>query len=106
MVSVLCTILLDHVIKMRASCYDTDFASEKKLTKLALIHCFEGSTVVPHPPPPPGPVTVLVSDYNPIIFRGSEKSHWFMLDFDYINFKEHQDSLLISEAFNIQYTRW
>ena len=33
-------ILLDHVIKMRASCFDTDFVSQMKLTTLPLIHCF------------------------------------------------------------------
>ena len=40
-VSVHCITLLDHVIKMRASCFDTDFASQMKLTKLPLIHCFD-----------------------------------------------------------------
>ena len=40
-VSVHCITLLDHVIKMRASCFDTDFASQMKLTTLSLIHCFD-----------------------------------------------------------------
>ena len=35
-----CTILLEHVIIVGTSCFDTDFASLMKLTKLALIHWF------------------------------------------------------------------
>ena len=34
------TFLLQHVIKMRRSCFDTDFVSQIKLAKLPLIHCF------------------------------------------------------------------
>ena len=36
-----CTILLDHVIIMRKSYFDTNFTSQMKLTKLPSIHCFE-----------------------------------------------------------------
>ena len=34
------TFLLQHVIIMRRSCFDTDFVSQIKLAKLPLIHCF------------------------------------------------------------------
>ena len=37
MVSVHCTTL--HVIMMRPSCFNTNFASQMKLTKLPFIHC-------------------------------------------------------------------
>ena len=35
------TTLLEHVNIMRASCFNMDFASQMKLTKLPFIHCFE-----------------------------------------------------------------
>ena len=41
MVSVHCTTVLEHVIKMRASCFNTDIVTQMKLTKLLLIHCFD-----------------------------------------------------------------
>ena len=40
MVSVHCTILLEHVIKLKASYFDTDLVSQMKLTTLPPIHCF------------------------------------------------------------------
>ena len=40
MVSGHCTILLEHVITMRTSCFDTDFVLQVKMTSLPLIHCF------------------------------------------------------------------
>ena len=40
MVSVHWTISLGHITIIRTSCFDTDFASQMKLTKLPLIHCF------------------------------------------------------------------
>ena len=40
MVSGDCTFLLEHVIIIRRSCFDTDFVVQIKLTKLPLIHCF------------------------------------------------------------------
>ena len=40
MVSVYYTILLEHVIKMGAPCFDTDFVSQMKLTTFPLIYCF------------------------------------------------------------------
>ena len=40
MVSGDCTSLFEQVILMRRSCFDTDFVSLIKLTKLPLIHCF------------------------------------------------------------------
>ena len=42
MVLVHCTILLEHFIKMRALCFDTDFVLQMKLTTgtIPLIHCF------------------------------------------------------------------
>ena len=40
MVSIHCTFSLDHVIKMRASWFDTNFISPKKLTTFPLIHSF------------------------------------------------------------------
>ena len=43
MVSVHGTTLLGHITKMRTSFFDTDFASQMKLTKLPLIYCFETS---------------------------------------------------------------
>ena len=39
-VSVNRTILLEHVIKMRATCFDADFISQLKLTRFPLILCF------------------------------------------------------------------
>ena len=39
MVSVHCTTLLGHVIMMRPSCFNTNFAPQMKLTKLPFIHC-------------------------------------------------------------------
>ena len=41
MVLAYCIILLEHVIKMQASCFDTDFVSQIKLTELPLIYCFD-----------------------------------------------------------------
>ena len=41
MVSGHCTTLCEHVISMRASYFDINFASQMKLTKFPLIHCFE-----------------------------------------------------------------
>ena len=41
MVSGDCTVLFEHVVAVRTSCLDTDFASQIKFTKLPLIHCFE-----------------------------------------------------------------
>ena len=35
-----CPFLLEHIIIIRRSCFDTDFAVQIKLTKLPLIHCF------------------------------------------------------------------
>ena len=35
-----CITLLEHVISVRTSYFDIDFASQVKLTKLPLIHCF------------------------------------------------------------------
>ena len=35
-----CTILLEHLIIMRTTCFDTDFTSQMKLTKLTLIYYF------------------------------------------------------------------
>ena len=40
MVLVHCTILLEHVVTVRTSCFDTDFASEIKLTKFPFNHYF------------------------------------------------------------------
>ena len=40
MVSIHCTTLSEHVISMRTSYFDIDFASQMKLTKFPLIHCF------------------------------------------------------------------
>ena len=40
MVSVHCTALLEHGTIIRTFCFDTDFASQIKLIKLPLIHCF------------------------------------------------------------------
>ena len=34
-----CTTLLEHVLIVRTSCFDTDFASQMKLTKLPLTLC-------------------------------------------------------------------
>ena len=41
MVSGHCTTLCEHVISMRTSYFDIDFASQVDLNKLPLIHCFE-----------------------------------------------------------------
>ena len=41
MVSGHCTTLCEHVISMRTSYFDIDFASQMKFTKFPLIHCFE-----------------------------------------------------------------
>ena len=41
MVSDHCTTSLEHVIKMSASNFDTDYASQLKLTTIPLIHCLE-----------------------------------------------------------------
>ena len=40
MVSGHCTTLCAHVVSMRTSYFDIDFASQMKLTKFPLIHCF------------------------------------------------------------------
>ena len=40
MVLVICKILHEHVNQMRASCFDTNFVSQIKLTTRPLIHCF------------------------------------------------------------------
>ena len=41
MVSTHCTTLIGHVTTIRTCCFDADFASQMKLTKFPLIHCFE-----------------------------------------------------------------
>ena len=41
MVSGDCASLLEHVILMGRSCFDTNFAAQIKLTKFLLIHCFD-----------------------------------------------------------------
>ena len=41
MVSGHCTTLREHVISMRTSYFEIDFASQTKLTKFFLIHCFD-----------------------------------------------------------------
>ena len=48
MVSVHCTTLLEHVTIMSTSCFDTDFVSQIKLTKLPLIHCFVTLVIKAH----------------------------------------------------------
>ena len=45
MVSGHCTILRKHIISMRTSYFDTDFASKMKLTKLSLIHCLQSTSI-------------------------------------------------------------
>ena len=42
MISSHCTTLFEHVLSMRTSYFEMDFASQMKLTKFTLIHCFEG----------------------------------------------------------------
>ena len=41
MVLVHYTIVLEHVIKIRASCFNTDFISQMKLTMFPLIYRFD-----------------------------------------------------------------